>query len=233
MTKSRGIQSRRRWTDAEVELMRLHYPDTPSPILAEALGRPVHQVHSKAYDMQLKKRPGLQSEMQRANIANPTHGGRRTAFAKGHAPFNKGIKRPPGWAPGRMAEGQFKPGHKPHTELPVGSYRVNADGVFERKVSDVSGPAHLRWKPVARLVWEAQVGPVPDGMLVTFKEGRRPKDVADLTAYTPDRLEVIDRAESMRRNSFRRYGPEIAKLVQLRGVLTRTINRRTEEEETT
>ena len=93
-------------------------------------------------------------------------------------------------------------------------------------MSDQTGPANLRWKPVYRLVWEAAHGPIPPGFAVCFKPGRR---TAELAEITEDALELVSRRELMLRNSFHRYGPEIAKLVQLRGALTRQIRRNQED----
>lgn len=69
------------------------------------------------------------------------------------------------------------------------------------------------------LLWEEVHGQIPDGHALVFKDG-------DKTHITLDNLELITRAELMRRNSIQRYGKEIASLVQLRGVLLRQINRR-------
>ena len=47
---------------------------------------------------------------------------------------------------------------------------------------------------------------------------------------TADRVECITRAENMRRNTYHRYGPEVAKLVQLRGAINRQIRKREKEQ---
>ena len=45
--------------------------------------------------------------------------------------------------------------------------------------------------------------------------------------------ELVTRAELMRRNSMHRHGPELARITQLRGCITRQINRRTRAQEST
>jgi hypothetical protein len=65
---------------------------------------------------------------------------------------------------------------------------------------------------------------------VVFRDGRRRHDPAQITL---DVLECITRQESMRRNSMHAFGPEVAGLIQLRGVLSRAINRRAKAQETT
>jgi hypothetical protein len=221
---------RHHWTEAEEALMRRHYPDSDTADLATALGVTARQVLSKANAMGLHKTPAFRSEQRRQlMLANPDHGAHRHAFPKGHQPANKGVKRP-GWAVGRMAEHQFKPGNRPITWVPIGSYRVTPDGVFERKFSDDPGPNTNRWKPVARLVWEQHVGPVPPGHIVVFRPGQRPERVDQVEAYVVERLECISRRENLRRNSHHQYGPEMSRLVQLRGVLTRVIRNREKKE---
>ena len=81
-----------------------------------------------------------------------------------------------------------------------------------------------------RLVWEAACGAVPDGHIVVFRPGRKTTDPDKITL---DALELLTRAENMRRNSVHsKYPPEVARLVQLRGALTRQINRKAKEAKT-
>lgn len=47
---------------------------------------------------------------------------------------------------------------------------------------------------------------------------------------TAERLECISRRENLARNSVHRYGADISKLHQLRGVLARAINKRAKEQ---
>jgi hypothetical protein len=85
-----------------------------------------------------------------------------------------------------------------------------------------------RWTPVARLVWKEANGPIPEGHIVVFKPGQR---TAQLELITVDRLECIDRAEHARRNHPRSKSPELARLVQLKGAITRQVNRIAREAE--
>lgn len=85
-----------------------------------------------------------------------------------------------------------------------------------------------RWIPVHRLVWEAAHGPIPSGHAVVFRPGQHS---VDERAITLDKLELVTRAELMRRNSYHtNYPPELKKLVQLRGALVRKINHRSRKE---
>jgi hypothetical protein len=224
---------RRYWTPAEEALLRERYATTRTDELARQFGRPAGQVLRKANSMGLSKSRDLIVQMLREAVERPDHPSRAHRLKKGHVPANKGIKRPPGWAPGRMAEGQFKPGLKPHTWVPVGSLRIvnnkNGGPELQRKVNDDPGPSSVRWKPVARLVWEAEHGPVPDGMIVVFRPGMRTTD-PDL--ITIDRLDCITRIDLMRRNSVHNLPPEFAEVARLKAVLHRAINTRAKKEAT-
>jgi hypothetical protein len=61
-------------------------------------------------------------------------------------------------------------------------------------------------------------------MALTFRDG-------DKTNLSIENLELITRAELMRRNSIHNYGPEIAQLGQLKGALLRQIRRKSKNEE--
>lgn len=120
---------------------------------------------------------GMKQFRQRHGIKS----GQKGWFQKGHAPGNKGkkleeyvtdpdrledIRR-------RMAATQFKKGHRPSNELPVGTIVVNSDGYKLIKIR-MEGSIWERWEPLHRHVWKQHYGAIPAGMCVTFK--------------TPDRL---------------------------------------------
>jgi len=226
-------QSRRkhRWQPWEEEFLRQHYATTMTADLAEALGIGHKSVQAKAIALGLRKSRQLLAEMTRRAISDPNHGSRAHQFAPGIVPANKGIKHGRGWAPGRMSEGQFQPGNKPHTWVPVGSLRIvvnkNGGPELQRKVNDDPGPAGVRWKPVARLVWEAAHGPVPQGSIVVFRRGMRTTEVAEIT---PDRLECITRQQLMQRNTIHQLPPEFSEVARLKAALAKAIAARQRKE---
>jgi hypothetical protein len=150
-------------------------------------------------------------------------------FTPGQVSWNKGRK---GWqAGGRSVETQFTTDMQPPNTLPMGSLRIvnGKNGKqLERKVTEVSGPNHLRWKSVHRLVWEEANGPVPAGHITIFKPGMKTLVEADITL---DRIECIPRAENARRNHPKNKSIELARLVQLKGAITRQVNRIAKEAE--
>jgi hypothetical protein len=222
VTKSRGINRPRFvWTPILAELFDKLYPDTRTADLAELLGCAEQQCYARA------QRRGLgKSEAFFASPASGRTDGERGAgsrFTKNQVSWNKGKK-----CPGLGGPTRFQPGHKgaPARAIPVGGYRINPDGYVEVKLNDNPGPYTVRWKPVHRLVWERAHGPIPAGNVVAFKRGQHTTDAKKIT---PDILECITNAEHLDRN---RVPPELRPIVQLRGAITRQINRRLKEQTT-
>jgi hypothetical protein len=83
---------------------------------------------------------------------------------------------------------------------------------------------------VHRLVWEAAHGPIPKGQSCASSEGMKTAVLEEITA---DRLECITRAEHAKRNHPRSHDPELGRLVQLKGAITRQVNRITREAQET
>ena len=224
MTKT---HKRRMWTEAECELLRRTYADTLTADLAEVLDRPLGTVHQKARKLGLSKDKAWVTETARRRNADPSNGNRRTRFGAGQPPWNKGQKGVTGHHPNTKAN-QFEPGHRPYTWVPIGSFRIVEGNVLEQKYADDPGPPGKRWKTYARLVWEREVGPIPEGMAVAFKPGHATTDPERITV---DVLELLTRAQLMARNTVHTWPKPLAELVQLRGVLNRKINRKAKEAE--
>lgn len=217
----------RAWSEAELQLLADMYPHHPTAEVARALGRPVGCVYGAANSRGLHKTEAFLASDKAGRIQRGRTDPRMvsTQFKKGQESWTKGLKGVVGVQEGCRAT-QFKkgrPAHEARNYKPVGTLRVNAEGVLERKVTDDHPVPARRWVSVARLVWEAARGAIPAGHLVRFKTGMATTD-PDLV--TLDRLECITRVEHMRRNSYHtNYPPEVRSLVQLRGALTRQINK--------
>lgn len=120
-------------------------------------------------------------------------------YQKGNAPGNKGKKleeyvKDPGRLEeirARMAPTQFKKGDRPSNELPVGSIVVNSDGYKLRKKS-MTGGQWERWEPLHRAVWEEHHGPIPNGKVVTFKDGNKLNcSIDNLMLVTRSEIQVM------------------------------------------
>lgn len=224
MTKSRHINTpRRTWTDAELATLRSQYPTTRTADLAVTLGITVHLVYSQATRLGLRKSAEFHATDKSGRIFKGGTLGQASQFKPGQQPWNAGTHYQAG---GRCAETQFKPGNQPHTTQPVGAYRIvthqSGHQHLERKTSEAKGANHKRWTPVTRLVWEQANGPVPRGHIVVFKPGRQTLVLEDITL---DAVECITRKEIARRNHPNSSNPELARLIQLKGAITRQVNR--------
>jgi hypothetical protein len=217
------ITYRSHWkpTPEQVEQVRLRCPATKTAVLAAEFGVAYHQVDRVARNLGLKKDPEWLRGPESGRTGSDNRGA-GTRFQPGHSSWIAG-RRLPGHG---GQETQFKPGHRPHTWRPVGSFRVSASGYLQIKLTDTGYPPR-DWVSYHRHLWQREVGPIPDGHYVAFRNGRR---TAELAAITVDALELVTRAEIMRRNTFHQYGPEIAHTVILRSAITRQIRKRTKEQ---
>lgn len=225
--RSEPRPTRRMWRPDEDALLRRVYADLPTHQIAAQLQRQVSGVYQRARALGLKK--------SEAYLASPWAGrqrpgaadrGKETRFKPGLVPANKGLRRP-GWGPGRMKQTQFRPGVRQGLaaahHMPVGSTRLIGGYVY-RKVSDTPNvPYSVNWKKEHVLVWERAHGPMPAGHAIAFRN-------RDTTDVRLDNLEIVSRAELMRRNSVNNLPKPLAKTIQLLGALKRQIRRRTRAE---
>jgi hypothetical protein len=235
MTKSRNIlPPRRYWSAAELDLLRSMYPECHTDDVASWLGRCTKACYAAAKVHGLRKSAAYLASDTARRIQRGHQNPNMIAsqFKPGLVPWNTGVKGVTG-VQEACRRTQFKKGDRcgaaARNYVPIGSHRVSADGCLERKVTDDPRlyPAR-RWVPVARIVWEAANGPIPRAHVIVYKPGQR---TAVLEEITVDRLECIDRAELARRNHPRNHSPELARLVQLKGAITRQVNRIAREAE--
>lgn len=230
MTKSRNInRPRQPWTEVDLELLRRNFADSRTQDLATAMGRSYSTVAQMATRLGLRKSEAYLASADACRLRRGDNTGAATRFKPGQPAWNKGTKGVVGVQEGCRAT-QFKKGRAPEEASnyrPIGSLRVTRDGILERKVTDDPSivPAR-RWVAVARLVWEATNGQIPTGHLVRFKRGMATTEADEITA---DRLECVSRAEHMKTHTYHQYGPEIASVVQLRGAISRQINKRAKD----
>ncbi len=226
MTRSPNLRPtpRRPWSDEDHARLVALYPDTPTADIARELGRSVRAIYARADAFGLAKSADFYRS-QHAGRHNLLRCGVDYRFKPGQRAWNKGLHYQ---SAGLSVTTQFKPGrpaHEAHNYRPIGSLRINADGILERKVSDDPAIAPTRrWVSVHRLVWEAANGPTPAGHVVVFRTGRH---TTEIDAITLDALELVSRQELMRRNTRHRLPKPLADLIALRGAVTRQINKRT------
>lgn len=214
------VKDRRPWSAEDEILLRSLYLDTPMPELLKAFGRPYWSIYNKAYALGLRRSDAYLASEHACRLRRENNPGAGSRFQKGHASWNKGINFHSG---GRSAETQFAPGAMPHNHVPVGSERVTCDGIRQRKTHD-DGPPHRRWKSVHMIMWEEAHGEVPAGHIVVFRD-------RNTTNISIENLELITRAENMRRNTIHRYPPELKDTIRQLGRLRKAISEASNEKQ--
>lgn len=199
----------KRFTEEEDQFIQDHYLILPSHYIERLLDRPRGTVRQRMRLLGLIVPDQIKAQFVADSV-----------FKKGAAPFNKGLgirkwMTPAGIRNSRKT--QFKKGNKPHNTL-------FDHAIVKRK--DKTGITYLyirvslaMWMPLQRYIWEQTNGPIPEGHNIVFKD--RNSFNCNL-----DNLELLSNAELLNRNSAHRFGPEIFRIIQLRGALNRQINKR-------
>lgn len=214
----RKQNKRRFWTPDEDAVLLWLYPNMKTEHLAPYFDRSVRSLYQRATLLGVKKSAEWRGSDEACLLKRQSEVGEPYRFKPGHIPVNKGLRRP-GWAPGRMAETQFKKGQMAGAALrkwkPVGTKRVSKDGYLEVKFRERDG-RYGNWRGVHTMLWEEKHGPVPKGYALAFKDG-------DKTHIRLSNLELISRAELMRRNSVHNLPQELQVVIQLTGALKRKV----------
>ena len=188
--------SKRRWTNEESREALRRYPNEPTQDIAADMGRSPSAIYQHALKNGVYKSDEHNRRMQQQSARKLHESGRAHRFAAGQAPWNKGTHIDNGsWH-------RFEKGHRPWHARPIGSERVDNDGIKHRKIGDPR-----KWRPVHVLLWEEQNGPLPDGCVVVFAN----RDQSDIRI---ENLICISRAENMRRNTIHRYPAEMVSVIR-------------------
>lgn len=199
------------WTPEQLAILIARYPHEKTEVVAVGIGRPIHSVYNKAFTLGLVKSAEYLASPAACRLRRGDNVGAAYRFHAEQTPWNKGASFNAG---GRSVETRFKPGAVPPNRQPVGTTRITKDGYLEIKTE----PGMHKWILLHRWNWKLATGEYPPkGMALVFKDGNK-KNCAI------DNLELITRADLMRRNNVHNYPPEIAKAIQLVGALNRKIN---------
>lgn len=183
------------WTAEDDATLRALYSHHSANHVARVLHRTRSAVRNRVAKLGLRKRENA---------------GR---FTTGHTTWNKGMK---GLDIGGK-ETRFKAGSLPHTWRPIGHTRETKDGYLQRKVQDTRITRH-DYVGIHHLVWRMHGRSIPAGHALVFRDGNNRN-------FDINNLELVSRADLMRRNTVHRLPKELAQLVQLRGALMRQINK--------
>jgi hypothetical protein len=220
------------WAAKERAMLRKLYPNMKTEQIAKQIGRTVGQVYRQAAKLGLAKSKGYLDSPDACRLRRGDNVGAEFRFKKGIVPHNKGLRRP-GWAPGRMSETQFKKGERrglaARNWCAVGTIRPDNEGYLRIKVRESNesdkcygfGNTHI-WPLLQRHAWEQHYGPIPPGHAVIFKNG-------DRAECGIENLELVSRADLMRRNSIHNLPEQLASVIQLNGALKRVLRRMNEE----
>lgn len=169
------------WLKVEEDILRKWYPDNGSDfcdrIIKKLLGwnRGTRNVMQKAWKLGLKYT-----------------GPRRGVFHKNQIPFNKGKKMPADIYR-QCAPTMFKKGNLPHNA------KETTDGCIRLRYDNRKTPVYFirlelgKWEYLARHTWRQHHGEIPDGYIVTHKDG-------DSLNCDIDNLQLMSRADNARRN---------------------------------
>lgn len=212
----------RAWTAVDDAEFRELYPEVKTSTLARLLRRSIAALYGRAAVLGLAKSAEYLASPDSCRLRRGDNVGAAFRYPKGHVPANKGSRRP-GWAPGRMAETQFRKGQANHNVMPIASTRL-VDGYLYLKVAAVRYvPYTVNWLPLHILNWERANGrPLPAGHCLWFRDGNRLNVEAS-------NLELITRAENMRRNTIHRLPKPLKRAITAKGALSRRINRMEKE----
>ncbi len=134
---------------------------------------------------------------------------------KGSEPPNKG-KKMDAETYNKVKRTFFSKDHIPHNTKYDGAIRISQkEGDRPYKLVRVR---MREWKLLHRHIWEQVNGEIPEGYLVTFRDGNAEN-------CSIDNLQLMSKQENMVRNSYHNYAPELVDLIHTRAVLTRIINK--------
>lgn len=199
----------RRFTEEEDQFIKDHYLSLPASFIDGLLGRCRNSV---------KQRMGRLGLVVPAFITKVFV--EDSYYKKGLIPINKGLKITEYMTSeqiNKVKKTQFKKGQPPQNTL----YDF---AISKRKDKRGAIYLHIRvrlsvWMPLQRYIWEQAHGPIPKAHKIIFKD-------RNALNCNLDNLEMVSNAELLNRNSAHRFGPEIFKIIQLRGALNRQINKR-------
>lgn len=212
------------WTPEQESTLRARYPHEKTANLVSIIGKSIGKIYQKAAALGLKKTAAYLASPDACRLRRGDSVGAAYRFKKGQLAFNKGVK---GISYPGMEATQFKKGVRQGVAVklyqPIGAERISKDGYLQRKIND-DMPLQRRWRAVHIVVWEEANGLLPKGHAIVFKDGNKRN-------FAIDNLELVTRAELMRRNSYHNnYPKEVAQLIQLRGAVQRQINKRSKQD---
>jgi hypothetical protein len=222
--KKNTADMKRIFTPEKLEKLKQEFPHRKTADIAADMDFHYYTVSNKAHALGLKKT----AEFMREH-GNRLQGerGKATRFKKGHVPANKGKKMPDELKE-RIKHTFFQPGHVPATTKHFGKpylyERVKKNGKIE-KLWWIQESTNKRSAYLAYLCRK-------HGIDLTGKKPRLKPGFDHSRPPTIDDIVIISNQRNMELNSFHNNYPEqVRKLIQIKGALTRQINKLKEDEQ--
>ncbi len=215
-------KTRRNWTEAEREIIRTEFSDMTSDTLAAKLNRTVASVNQQAALMGVKKSAAHLSSDLGGRFSKCQVLGYEHRFKKGQPAINKGKKQPDYMTPEaieRTKKTRFQKGSDNGKQLPIGTITIlnGKNGKVKVIILGNGKRAYLN-----RHTWAQANGEIPKGMIIVHKD----KDPMNCDL---ENLEMISKAENMRRNSMINMPPELKETAYMLITLKSTITRQTKK----
>lgn len=216
--RSQAMIGRTDFTAAEDKFIRDNYLTMPIKPLGDKIGRSYTGVMNRIKVLGLKLPQDIRD--QRKKIGQ---------IKKGNVSFNKGKKQTEymsAQAIARTKKTRFKKGNAPHnTKEKDGVITIRNDRMKSGKLIQYK---YIRlslgvWYPYHQHKWEKKYGKIPASHCLWFKDGN------SLNCKLSN-LELITRAENMKRNTIQRYPKEVQSSIKLLSKLNNTI--KTHEQQT-
>jgi hypothetical protein len=202
---------RRTYSDCEIKYVAEHYANNYAKDIANTIGISELKVYRIAFKLGLKKDPDFKKKELARQAERLIKMNVHTRFKKGQVAFNKGKKVSPELYE-KMKPGMFKPGHKSHNYMAIGSERIEKiDGYVQVKVKRAT------WVFKHRLIWEQHNGPIPVNHVVIFIDGNKRN-------FDINNLQLITLQENMQRNTIHNYPEELVQTIKALHKLKRKIN---------
>lgn len=198
------------------DIIRQRYPFEPTRKIADDLGLSQSSVYNRAWAMGVKKDP----KYLRSTQYPPGYlGGKATQFKKGHEPANKGQKMSKE-VYDKVAHTMFKKGAVPPNTQPIGTIHQRKD--TGGKMYQYIKLSDSNWQLLNRYTWEMHNGPIPEGMVVVYKDGNYlNNDINNLL--------MITKKENMARNTIQRYPNDLQQVMKLKCKLNKKIKNGTKQ----
>lgn len=187
------------FTAQEDEIIATNYLSIPIKQLAKNLGRSYTGIMGRINAMGLEIPKEIREDRKAIGM-----------YRKGQAPPNKGRKQVEymsAEAIERTAKTRFRAGNKPHNSLPEGTVIIKKERKSEKWYKYEVQPKG-RMELYHKMMWERVNGKIPESHCLWFLDG-------DTMNVELENLELITRAENMRRNSIHNNPAEIQTSIRL------------------